>query len=386
MLTKLKHHRWTYTASILIAIIIGLVGIYSVYAQSGSTNKVIIYLFWGDGCPHCAEEKPFLEELIAQNPNVEVRAYEIWKVDSNRAKFDTLAKAYGFTPTGVPTTFIGDQYWVGFTDDIKNQIQAAVNTCLTTACKDAGAGIIDTSGSTLLSPKAAVTQTAPFQPAETIDPASSVITVPLIGKVDLNAQSLTISTLLISFVDGVNPCSIWVLTMLMALVIHTGSRKKVLIIGLIFLTVTAGIYAMFIAGLFSVLKIVSFVGWIQVVVALVAFIFAVVNIKDYFWYKEGVSFTISDKNKSGILKKMRGVLASTDNMWSIGWCDGRPCSRCIPCRILLHSRFSGIMDQPANRPQCLSHIFHLIARFVHVHLPIGRDGHFRNRSGHLKSK
>ena len=80
MFSKLKHHRWTLTASIFIAIFIGLAGIFSVYAQSGTTNKVIIYLFWGDGCPHCAEEKPFLEELIAQNPNVEVRAYEIWKV------------------------------------------------------------------------------------------------------------------------------------------------------------------------------------------------------------------------------------------------------------------------------------------------------------------
>ncbi len=74
---------------------------------------------------------------------------------------------------------------------------------------------------------------------------------------------------------------------------------------------------MFIAGLFSVLKVISFVGWIQVIVALVAFIFAVVNIKDYFWYKEGLSFTISDKNKSGVLKKMRNVLASADNMWSL---------------------------------------------------------------------
>jgi hypothetical protein len=186
---------------------------------------------------------------------------------------------------------------------------------LTSSCKDAGAGIIDRSGEATLIPLA--TPVPVKQPDETITPAASVITVPLIGKVDLNAQSLTISTLLISFVDGVNPCSVWVLTMLMALVIHTGSRKKVLIIGLIFLTVTAGIYAMFIIGLFSVLKIISFVGWIQVVVALVAFIFAIVNIKDYFWYKEGVSFTISDKNKSGIIKKMRGVLSSADNMWSL---------------------------------------------------------------------
>ncbi len=60
MLSKLKNHRWTFTASIFIAIIIGLAGIYSVLRKSNTSNKVIIYLFWGDGCPHCAEEKPFL--------------------------------------------------------------------------------------------------------------------------------------------------------------------------------------------------------------------------------------------------------------------------------------------------------------------------------------
>jgi thiol-disulfide isomerase/thioredoxin len=310
MLSTFYHHRRTIFFALIISIILGGVGLYSVYAQSSSTNKVIIYLFWGDGCPHCAEEKPVLEEMAAKNPNIEIRAFEIWNDESNRAKLEKMAAAYGFKPSGVPTTFIGDQHWVGFTDTIKNQIQETVAKCLLTGCPDSGAGIIDINGQSGIDTK--VTQ-VPF----VLDPASNIINVPIIGAIDLNAQSLTISTLLISFVDGVNPCSIWVLSMLMALVIHTGSRKKVLIIGLIFLTVTAGIYAMFIAGLFSVLKIISFVGWIQVIVALVAFVFAIVNIKDYFWYKEGISFTISDKNKSGILKKMRNVLSSTDNMWSL---------------------------------------------------------------------
>lgn len=312
MLAKLIKRRWSWISSLILAVVFGLVGISSGLAQSNTGNKVIIYLFWGDGCPHCAAEKPFLEELASQHPEVEIRSFEIWKIDANRAKLDKMAQAYGFKPSGVPTTFIGDQYWVGFSDDIKSQIQTAVDTCLTGTCKDAGAGIIDSGGSLALS-----TPVPTPKPEKPITPSSNVITVPFIGKVDLNAQSLTISTLIISFVDGVNPCSVWVLSMLMALVIHTGSRKKVLLIGLLFLTVTAGVYAMFIAGLFSVLKIVSFVGWIQVVVALVAFIFAVVNIKDYFWYKEGVSFTISDENKSGIIKKMRGLLAHADNIWSL---------------------------------------------------------------------
>lgn len=310
MLSKGNQHCISILISILLAISIGVAGFHNVLGQSDSASKVIIYLFWGDGCPHCAAEKPFLEELASKNPNIEIQDFEIYNIEANRPKFEQMAEAFGFEPTGVPTTFIGTQYWVGFSDATREQILAAVNYCLENSCPDAGAGILD---STKKNDFPVETTPIPFE----LDPTSNVINFPLLGKIDLSTQSLAISTLLIAFVDGVNPCSIWVLSMLMALVIHTGSRKKVLIIGFVFLTVTAAIYAMFIAGLFSVLKIISFVGWIQVLVALVAFVFAVVNIKDYFWYKEGVSFTISDENKTGIIRRMRNVLSSTDNIWSL---------------------------------------------------------------------
>ncbi len=320
MLSLLKNRRRSILLSLLIAILASLGGILSVFAQSEAQNKLVVYFFWGDGCPHCAAEKPFLAELAAQNPSIEIREYEVWNDKDNLDKFKAMSKAFGFEPSGVPTTFIGNQYWVGFNDTIQSQITSAVESCLLNGCPDAGDGIIVN-----VNQEVVIASPTPFtfDPTSAIPdggilkPTSNVIKIPFLGNVDLNSQSLTISTLLIALVDGVNPCSIWVLSMLMALVIHTGSRKKVLFIGLVFLTVTAAIYAMFIAGLFSVLKVVSFVGWIQVIVALVAFIFAVVNIKDYFWYKEGLSFTISDKNKTGILKKMRNVLSSADNMWSL---------------------------------------------------------------------
>lgn len=146
---------------------------------------------------------------------------------------------------------------------------------------------------------------------------SQTITLPILGTIDLSSQSLLFSTLLISFVDGFNPCSIWVLTMLLALTLHTGSRKKVMLIGLTFLTVTAAIYGLFITGLFSMLKVVSFTGWIQLIVALVALFFALVNIKDYFWYKEGVSFTISDKKKPGISHRIRKLMDAGQSFWGL---------------------------------------------------------------------
>ena len=91
----------------------------------------------------------------------------------------------------------------------------------------------------------------PRQPAAGPRPAAD-------RSVDLATQSLALSTALIAFVDGFNPCSLWVLSVLLALTLHTGSRKKVFIIGLVFLTVTALVYALFIAGLFTMFTIVSF--------------------------------------------------------------------------------------------------------------------------------
>ena len=141
--------------------------------------------------------------------------------------------------------------------------------------------------------------------------------VPLIGQINLSGQSLLVSTLIISFVDGFNPCSLWVLSILLSIVLQTRSRKKVLIVGSAFLITTTFLYGLFIAGVFSVLRIISFIGWIQVVVALIALGFALVNIKDYFWYKEGISFTISDDKKPGIYQRMRGIIRNSDSYWQL---------------------------------------------------------------------
>jgi len=296
-------------------------------------NRIIIYLFWGDGCPHCAAEKPFLAALAAQHPEVEVREFEVWYNEANREPLMRMAAKFGFEPTAVPLTFIGDRYWIGFAEEpIGREIKETVEACLADGCPDAGAGAFDApaapaatvpAGPTateecaacLLTPEAAAEGAAP--PAETeaaAAAASQTLTLPLLGQIDLGKQSLMLSTALIAFVDGFNPCSLWVLSVLLALTLHTGSRKKVFIIGLVFLTVTSFVYILFIAGLFTMFTIISFVGWIQIVVALLALFFAAVNIKDYFWYKEGLSFTISDEKKPGLYKSIRRVLNAGDSL------------------------------------------------------------------------
>lgn len=67
----------------------------------------------------------------------------------------------------------------------------------------------------------------------------------------------------------------------------------------------------------KVFTVISFLGWIQVVVALVALTFALINIKDYFWYKESVSLSISDKHKPKIYRDIRSQAARGKSIWAL---------------------------------------------------------------------
>ena len=273
--------------------------------QQVAQNEVNLYLFYGDGCPHCADEEKFLAEKQKEyGDRLVVHAREVWYHPENVEILDQYADKFGFKPSGVPVTFIGDQHWVGFSSSTAVEIQNAIEKGM----RDGVAKTEDLVSGTVTTEKP--TTTEPQQSGTTIK-------LPLIGEIDLSNQSLIISTILIGLVDGVNPCSLWVLTMLLAMIVHTHSRKKTLIIGLVFLTVSAVIYALFISGVFTLLSYVSYFKWIQIAVALLTLILGFINLKDYFFYKKGVSLSISDDQKPGLYQKMRDVMNKSDNLWAM---------------------------------------------------------------------
>ena len=240
---------------------------------------VELVLFWGDGCPPCAAEKRFLADLQADFPDLVIRAYEVWYDDANRQLFVETAAAVGMEARSVPTTFVGDLVWVGYSDAVATDIRAVVE----------GA----------------------FE-GRTVEPASRyVVDVPLLGEVDLGDRSLLLSTLVIGFVDGVNPCSLWVLSILLALVLHSGSRRRLAAVGSTFLLVTSAMYGLYIAGAYSALSYVGYLTWIEVGVAVVAGGLGILQLKEAFGVQAGPKLGIPNASKPGIYQRMRG-LASPD--------------------------------------------------------------------------
>ncbi len=258
-----------------VVLLLLLLAVPAAAADNGSEELV---LFWGNGCPHCAREREFLAELAGEYPELTIVQYEVWYDEENRNLFVATMAALGREPRAVPTTVFGDLVWEGFGDTTPTEIRRAVSAVFATEAT-----------------------TAPPSPEpDTVD-------IPLIGRVSVDVDSLLVSTLAIGFVDGFNPCSLWVLSMLLALVLHTRSRRRVLMVGVVFLTVTTLLYGLYIAGLYSVLSYVAYVDWIRVAVALVALAFGLVSLKDYWWFGSGPSLGIAARHKPGLYRKMRRI-------------------------------------------------------------------------------
>ena len=260
--------------------------------DAAGEDAVELVLFWGDGCPHCAAEKEWLEGVLDEYPGLTVTDYEVWYDEANRQKFVETGERLGFEPSGVPTTIIGERVWVGFSDQTADEIETTIQVL--------GAG-----------GAARGTTTAGESSGARID-------VPLVGEVGLADKSLVVSTLVIGFVDGVNPCSLWVISVLLAIVVRTGSRGRVVAVGTTFLVVTAGMYAVYMAGIYSAMTVMAHLGLIQAVVAGVALVFGVVSVKDYFAFKKGLSFTIKDSAKPGIYKRMRAASGHQNVFMALG--------------------------------------------------------------------
>ncbi|MGK7295927.1 MAG: thioredoxin [Candidatus Wenzhouxiangella sp. M2_3B_020] len=283
-------------ALLLMLLSLSLIGSGPTVAQSDpdtatASDRITIYVFKSATCPHCQAQRSFTDRLAGQNERVDVRYLEIMRTTEHHELLRLMADAYDVNPGSVPMVFLGDSVWVGDSERIRSEIKRKLDDCLADGCRDARAIARDR-----------VQRDADAAAVE------SMISIPLLGTVDLSVQPLLLSTAIIAFVDGFNPCSLWLLTILIALVLHSGSRRRVLIVGLAFLATTAAVYGFFMVGVFSVLAYAQYLPWMYWIVAAFALLFGLVNVKDYFWFKKGFSFTIDDRHKPGIFKKFRELM------------------------------------------------------------------------------
>jgi len=119
---------------------------------------------------------------------------------------------------------------------------------------------------------------------------------------------LPIFTFLVAIVDGFNPCNMFVLTFLLALLVSVShSRLRIYTVGYTFIAVVYIIYFLFMAAWLNIFKYIGFVTPLRVTIAVIAIAAGFINCKELFFFKKGISLTTSEKGKSILQRKARGM-------------------------------------------------------------------------------
>ena len=248
-----------------------------VEAQETETNseKVDLFFFYINSCPHCHEAMPIINEFEYEYPRLNVTKYEV-STEKNQTIFHNVMVEHNTVIQGVPTIVVEDEVFVGFSPGVTDKkIEEKIKSCIE-KCE--------------------------------YNETSDVYRLPIIGEVDTSKISLPLFTVVIGLLDGINPCAMWVLMFLLSLLIHAKSRKRMLFIGTIFCFTSGFVYFLFMTAWFNLFSVLGYKQIFTTLLGLLAIIVGIVNIKEFFFFKKGISLTIPDKYKPKLFKKMRKVV------------------------------------------------------------------------------
>lgn len=92
-------------------------------------NKVNIYFFWGNGCPHCEEEFKFFNSISTEYGDYfSLNTFEVWYNTNNFKILEDFASKMGDEISGVPYTVIGNKTFSGFSISYEKEFLQAIES------------------------------------------------------------------------------------------------------------------------------------------------------------------------------------------------------------------------------------------------------------------
>lgn len=318
--------------SILLALLLAALAIAPARAQSTNLPpwvtlgpddepRIQLYFFWSSTCPHCREAHPFIMDLPEQLDWLDLHSYELAANPDHPMLYMQMAEALGEEAQYVPAFFFCGTMVTGY--DHADTTGAAIVEGLSACYEDVqaqtasqAAGSIEQATDQATDTKAGgATNTetnTQIDAAPALAPmpaaAAAALTVPILGTVDAQAMSLPLFTVVIAGLDAFNPCAFFVLLFLLSLLVHARSRSRMLIVGGVFVLFSGLVYFIFMSAWLNVFMWFGELRLITVIAGMVAVAIALINIKDYFWFKQGVSLSIPERAKPGLYRRMRGLV------------------------------------------------------------------------------
>ncbi len=245
-----------------------ILGIILIVPFTFAQDSVDLVFFYGQGCPHCAKMETFLDEIQEDYPELNIIKYEVYSNQENAQLFIEMSELYGAEVKGVPTTFIDDKVIAGFNNNLAKTIEQEINRCIGESCKSPieklesnGHNINDT-----------ITITGDSSPSENPEKTQTTKKLSILAVISAAA------------VDAINPCAFAVLIILLTTVLATKNRKKAIFAGFAFTLAIFISYFLMGIGIYSAVRATGLTHTFYSIVAALAILIGLFNLKDYLWY------------------------------------------------------------------------------------------------------
>jgi len=262
-----------------------------------SNDKVNIYFFWAEGCPHCSAEKVFLAKLEQKYNNIRINSFEVTKNKENIELLKRVGKSLNADISGVPFTVVGEQYFIGWHNEESTgkAIEDAINCAMKNHCQDIVSGLITP-----------ITQKEQPVAKKTLH---EKLNLPIIGEVETKNISLPLLTILIAGLDGFNPCAMWVLLFLISLLFGMQDKKRVWIFGSVFIIASGFIYFMFMTAWLKLVTFLGFIFLVRLVIGGAALFAAYSNLKEFFTNPTGGCKVTGEKKREKVFEYLRKIIS-----------------------------------------------------------------------------
>jgi len=252
-----------------------------------SAQPADIEVFVREGCPHCAGAKKFLAKLQREQPQLRIVILDVGKEPAALQRLKQLVEKNGATVARVPAFSIAGQLIVGFSDDASTG--RLIRDSLAKSGPQAGA-------------------------ADAFLPAPETHSIDFFGHNISPAQlGLPLFTLAMGLLDGFNPCSMWVLILMISLLAPMKNRPRMVAIAGTFVAVQGMAYFIFMAAWLNLFLLIGLARASEIIIAILALVAGAINLKDFWRYGWGVTLSIPAAAKPGIYARMRRIL-QTENI------------------------------------------------------------------------
>ena len=230
-------------------------------AQQRDADIVRAYLFWQQGCPHCANAAAVLKEISATDATLELVRIELGRNPADAA-FAAAVAAYSLPNAAVPLVAIGGRAFIGYSPNGQSDAlyRQAIEACRSGHCPDIVGNLIRRDTAVVMT---GAEDTSTWLLPETLH-------LPGFGEIRTRDLSLPALTIVLAAIDGFNPCAMWVLVFLIGLLLGLKDERRMWILGIAFLVSTAVAYFAFLAAWLNLVLILGAIVWVRIAIGVLA--------------------------------------------------------------------------------------------------------------------